>query len=53
MKLIIICLDAANKQSPMSEGVSKIRINSQSLQGYKPDNMTHAGQEGTTSGNSS
>jgi hypothetical protein len=23
------------------------------LQGYKPDNMTHAGQEGTMSGNSS
>jgi hypothetical protein len=23
------------------------------LQGYKPDNMTHAGQEGTTSGNNS
>jgi hypothetical protein len=23
------------------------------LQGYKPDNMTHAGQVGTTSGNNS
>jgi hypothetical protein len=29
-------------------------LNQQStLQGYKPDNTTHAGQEGTTKGNNS
>jgi hypothetical protein len=29
MKLIILRLDAANKPSPMSKGVVKIRINNQ------------------------
>jgi hypothetical protein len=33
MKLIILCLDAANKPSPMSEGVTEIRINSQPYEG--------------------
>jgi hypothetical protein len=33
MKLIILHLDAANKPSPMSEGVTEIRINSQSCKG--------------------
>jgi hypothetical protein len=32
-KLIILCLDAANKPSPMFEGVMKFRINSQSCKG--------------------
>jgi hypothetical protein len=33
MKLIILCLDAVNKPSPMSEGVTEIRINSQPCKG--------------------
>jgi hypothetical protein len=33
MKLIILCLDSANKPSPISEGVTEIRINSQSCKG--------------------
>jgi hypothetical protein len=52
MKLIILRLSAANKPSPMSEGVAEIQINSQPCKG-KPDNVTHAGQEGTMSGNNS
>jgi hypothetical protein len=33
MKLIIVCLDLVKKSSPMSEGVWKIRINSQPCKG--------------------
>jgi hypothetical protein len=33
MKLVILHLDAANKPSPISEGVTEIRINSQSYRG--------------------
>jgi hypothetical protein len=33
MKLIILCLDAVNKPSPISEGVVEIRINSQPCKG--------------------
>jgi hypothetical protein len=33
MKLIILCLGAVNKPSPMSEGVTEIRINSQPCKG--------------------
>jgi hypothetical protein len=33
MKLIILHLDAANKPSPMSEGVTDIQINSQPCKG--------------------
>jgi hypothetical protein len=33
MKLIILCLDAANKPSPTSEGVTVIRINNQPCKG--------------------
>jgi hypothetical protein len=33
MKLIVLCLNTANKPSPMSEGVTKIRINNQSCRG--------------------
>jgi hypothetical protein len=33
MKLIILHLDSANKPSPISEGVTKIRINSQPCKG--------------------
>jgi hypothetical protein len=33
MKLIILRLGAANKPSPMSEGVTEIRINSQPCKG--------------------
>jgi hypothetical protein len=53
MKLIILRLDSANKPWPMSEGVLKIRINSQPCKGIKPDNMTHTSQEDTMSRNSS
>jgi hypothetical protein len=53
MKVELLHLGAANKPSPISEGVTEIRINSQSMQGYKSDNMTHAGPVGTMSGNSS
>jgi hypothetical protein len=37
MKFIILCLDVANKPSPMSEGVTKIQINNQPC---KDINMT-------------
>jgi hypothetical protein len=37
MKLIILCLDSANKPSPMSKGLTEIRINSQPCKGI---NMT-------------
>jgi hypothetical protein len=37
IKLIILCLDSANKPSPISEGVTEIRINSQH---YKGINLT-------------
>jgi hypothetical protein len=33
MKLIILCLDSTNKPSPISEGVTEIRINSQPCKG--------------------
>jgi hypothetical protein len=33
MKLIILCLGAANKPSPMSEGVAEIQIDSQPCKG--------------------
>jgi hypothetical protein len=33
MKLIILCLDLANKPSPISEGVTEIQINSQPCKG--------------------
>jgi hypothetical protein len=33
MKLIILCLDTANKPSPMPEGVTEIRINNQPCKG--------------------
>jgi hypothetical protein len=33
MNLIILCLGAANKPSPMSEGVMEIRINNQPCMG--------------------
>jgi hypothetical protein len=35
MKLIILCLNTANKPSPMSKGVMEIRINSQRCKGIK------------------
>jgi hypothetical protein len=39
MKLIILCLDAANKPSPMSDGVMEIQINNQPYKGINL--MTH------------
>jgi hypothetical protein len=33
MKLIILCLDSVNKPSPISEGVTEIRINNQPCKG--------------------
>jgi hypothetical protein len=43
MKLIILRLDSANKPSPMSEGVTEIRINSQPCKGINVTTRhTHA-----------
>jgi hypothetical protein len=36
MKLIILCLNTTNKPSPMSEGVTEIRINNQPCKGINP-----------------
>jgi hypothetical protein len=52
MKYIIIRLDAANKPSPMSEGVVEIRMNNQPCKDI-PDNRALVGPEGSTSGNNS
>jgi hypothetical protein len=50
MKVELPCLDLAIKPSPISKGVPEIQI---TLQGIKPNNMTHVSHEGTTSGQSS
>jgi hypothetical protein len=52
MKLIILRLDSVNKPSLISESVTEIWINNQPCK-HIPDNTTHAGPEGTTSGNNS
>jgi hypothetical protein len=36
MKFIILCLDSANKASPMSEGVTEIQIDNQLCKGINP-----------------
>jgi hypothetical protein len=49
MKVELLCLDSANKPSPMSEGVTEIRINSQPCKGivtptfYKNKNFVQIG----------
>jgi hypothetical protein len=52
MKVELLCLNTANKPSPISEGVTEIRINNQPCKGI---NLTtqHPQARGTTSGNSS
>jgi hypothetical protein len=53
MKLIILRNNYNGQVLPISEG-NHGDLNQQStLQGYKPDNTTHAGPEGTTGGTSS
>jgi hypothetical protein len=46
-------MTATDKCYPYPRVIMEIRINSQPCKGIKPNDMTHTGQEGITSGNSS